>query len=700
MAIARGTRFGPYEVAALIGAGGMGEVYRAHDTSLKRDVALKVLPERLLTDSNRLALLQREAEVLASLNHANVAQIYGLERSDGRTALVMELIDGSTLAECIAQGPLPPNEAFDIALQIADALAGSTRSGGSFHRDLKPANIKLTSDRRVKVLDFGIAKTVGVHGASNGNVPATTVVGVVVGTPAYMSPEQARGQLVDRRADIWAFGCVLYELLTGQRAFEGDETSAALTERVHGGAVFGRLPAAVPSRIRTALELCLEPDPKERLADIRDVRLVLQGKLAAPATNAAGGLSTKAGRSRKNIASLAVLPLVNVSGDPDVEYLSDGIAESLIYSFSQLPKLRVAQQQKSFRYKGTDVDVQQAASELRVQAILTGKVQLRGDTLVVTMGLVDVDRDAQVWGQQYTKRMADILVLQDEIADEVLQALKLKLAGPPTRQRQTQSTEAYYEYLKGRFYRGKRTNESVRKSLELYQRAQDDPNYALAYAGIADCYVVLGFTPYGAMKPAEAFPRAKIAAQKALNFDSSMAEAYASLGACALLYEWDWAASERAFRQSLEIAPDNVGAHVWYSTLLAVVGKHEKAIAEAQRAAEIDPLSVIAAAHVSLRFYNARRYEDAIVAARKAIEMDPAYPSAHAYLAFAYEASGQPRLAIESAETVASIMRSPHWTAYLGSLYAVGAAGKMPTTSLISSLRVRLVATFLRSRFH
>ena len=218
---------------------------------------------------------------------------------------------------------------------------------------------------------------------------------------------------------------------------------------------------------------------------------------------------------------------------------------------------------------------------------------------------------------------------------------------------------------------GKRTNESVRKSLELYQRALEDPNYALAYAGIADCYVVLGFTPYGAMKPAEAFPRAKIAAQKALNFDSSMAEAYASLGACALLYEWDWAASERAFRQSLEIAPDNVGAHVWYSTLLAVVGKHEKAIAEAQRAAEIDPLSVIAAAHVSLRFYNARRYEDAIVAARKAIEMDPAYPSAHAYLAFAYEASGQPQLAIESAETVASIMRSPHWTAYLGSLYAV-----------------------------
>ena len=379
-------------------------------------------------------------------------------------------------------------------------------------------------------------------------------------------------------------------------------------------------------------------------------------------------------RTRKGIESLAVLPLVNTSGDADSEYLSEGIAESLINSFSQLPKLRVVQQQKAFRYKGADIDLQDVARALNVQAILTGKILLRGETLVVKMALVDAERDAQLWGQQYTKKVSDIFALQDEIADEALQALKLKLAGEPKKRTvgATRDTDAYHLYLKGRHYWAKRTPPNTKKALELYQQAIDrDPNYALAYAGLADCYAMLGFTPYGTMRPSEAYPRAKAAAKKALGLDASLGEAYGSQGFCAFWYDWDWAASDRAFRRCIELAPESLGARVWYPITLAILGRNQDALREGQRLIEIDPLSVNALTAFAQALYLLRRYDDATALLHKALDIDPNYPTALVFVAFVHEARNQAAEGIAFMEKAVSVHAHPFWLALTGCLYGI-----------------------------
>jgi TolB-like protein/Tfp pilus assembly protein PilF len=372
-----------------------------------------------------------------------------------------------------------------------------------------------------------------------------------------------------------------------------------------------------------------------------------------------------------------VLPLVNTSGDPDSEYLSEGIAESLIASFSQLPKLRLAQQQKSFRYRGADVDLQQAARELHVQAVLTGKVLLRGDTLIVKMGLVDVEKDAQVWAQQYTKKAADIFALQDEIADEVLQALKLKLATEPKKRtaRPTQKGEAYHQYLKGRFYWAKRTPDNTQKALEFYKDAiNQDPNYALAYAGVADCYAQLAFPPYGTMKPSEAYPRAQSAAQKALTLNPALGEAYASIAICAFFHDWDEVAADRAFRRSIELAPESLGSIVWYPAFLALAGRLDDARREGRRLVEIDPLSVNAATAFGQALYFARQYDEASTVLKRALEIDPGYPTALAFLGFIHLARKELQQAVAYAEKAASVFPHPYWLAQKGAFY--GFAGR------------------------
>ena len=594
----------------------------------------------------------------------------------------MELLEGETLKQRILRKPIEEEAILDIAIGLADAL-DAAHSAGVVHRDIKPGNIFVTSRGPVKILDFGLVK---VHsaGASQLSIPTATTSddaltnpGTVVGTIAYMSPEQARGENVDARTDLFSLGAVLYEIAAGAPAFPGN-TTAVIFEAIlnHTPAALNRVHAELVRIIFKALE----KDSSLRYQTAAEIRADLKRLQRDSNTSFASGVraTQRQPRARKGIESLAVLPLVNASDDQDSEYLSEGIAESLINSFSQLPKLRVAQQQKSFRYKGANVDVQEAARELRVQAILTGKLLVRGDTLVVKMGLVDVEKDAQVWGAQYTKKVSDIFTLQDQIASEVVHALKLKFEGEARKRaiRQTQSTAAYHLYLKGRFYWLKRTPDNVRKAIDFYQQSlNEDPNYALAYAGlVADCYVLSGFTPYATMKPSEAFPRAKAAAQRALTLDSSLGEAYASVGACALLYDWDWVGSETAFRRSLEIGRDNVGAMVWFSTLLAAVGKFEEAIHMARQATEVDPLSVVAAAHVSLRLYNARKYEEAISAGRKRLKWIRTILRPIPTLHFAYQAKGLFAEAIESAERAAEIVPRPHWIANLGWLH--GLAGR------------------------
>lgn len=673
-------RLGPYRIVSPIGAGGMGVVYRAEDTRLGRSVALKILPDDIGRDASAVERFLREARAAATLNHPHICTIYDLGNDGGRPYIAMELLDGQTLRERLVTGRLELTALLDVAVAIADAL-DAAHHAEIIHRDIKPANIFLTTRGQPKILDFGLAKmraeatpAYSAMQTVDAQPDHLTSPGTALGTVAYMSPEQARGDDVDARTDLFSLGVVLHEMATGMPAFPGN-TSAVIFE-----AILNRPPAAldrIHPELARIIGKALEKDRLLRYQNAGDIRtdlLRLKRDSESGRTPAAAHTGPRPARARKGIDSIAVLPLVNASGNEDAEYLSEGIAESLINSLSQMGSLRVAQPQKSFRYRSAEVDLQQAARELGVQRIVTGRLLLRGNTLIVKMNLVDVEKDAQIWGQQFTKEMSDIFVLQEEIAEEVLQALKLKFTSAPKKRatRQTGSSEAYHLYLKGRFYWAKRTPDNLKRALEFYQRTiEQDPTYALAYAGIADCYALLGYTPYGTMKPSDAFPRAKAAAQRALALEDSLGEAYVSMGLCAFWYDWDWAAAEGAFQRALEINRDNVDAYVWYSSLLASLGRLEEALELARRAAVVDPLSANAAGQLSIVLYWMRRHDDAISAARKALELDPTYLSAHAYLSFAHLAKGELATALELVEKAASMTTHAQWRAHVGWMCAL-----------------------------
>ena len=434
---------------------------------------------------------------------------------------------------------------------------------------------------------------------------------------------------------------------------------------------FDHIPADLARLIRKAIE-------KDRAlryqtaAEIRgDLKRLKRDSDSGRSTAAPAPLAQRQSRKSKGIESLAVLPLVNASGDPDSEYLSEGIAESLINSFAQIPKLRVVQRGRAFRYKGASIDVQEAGRELQVQAILTGRLLLRGDTLVIKMELVDVERDAQLWGQQYTKKFSDIFALQEEIADEVSETLKLRLSAEPKKRavRQTENLEAYQLYLRGRFFWARVTPENIRKAIECYQQAiAKDPDFARAYSGLADCYSMMGSSAFGTVRPAEMLPRARAAAEKAIALDSSLAEAHNSLGVCALFFDWDWTAAERAFRRSLELNPENAVARISYSQYLLIAARLDDCIREARRAAEKDPL---APNWVGTALVFSGKYDEAIIEANNAIELNPSFPPPYLALCIAYQRKGELTKAIEYAEKAASVVRLPLTLSMQGWIYAV-----------------------------
>jgi serine/threonine protein kinase/Tfp pilus assembly protein PilF len=662
-----------YRVLDKVGGGGMGVVYKAEDIRLGRLVALKFLPAELVTDADALERFEREARAASALNHPHICTIYEIGDHDGAPFIAMELLEGETLWHRLAGRPLPVRAVVEMGLQIAEALEAA-HSKGIVHRDVKPGNVFVTGRDWIKLLDFGLAKT-----APSGATPTQTTAiatnpwqltnpGIALGTVAYMSPEQARGEELDARTDIFSFGAVLYEMATGRQAFmdRAPVPSAQLT-------------SALPPALERIIAKALEKERDVRYQSVADLRADLK-RLQRDRESQSGADTpalTRSHRSRKGIASLAVLPLVNASGDSDADYLSEGIAESLINSFAELPKLRVAQRNKSFRYAGPDVEVQSVARELGVQAVLSGRIVRRGDTLVVKMELIDADKDAQVWGEQYVRYLSDIFALQDEIADQVLRALKVKLAGEPRRRvvRHTTNADAYHLYLRGRFYWARRTPDQVKKALACFEQAiAQDPDYALAYAGVADCYAMLGFYPYGVLKPRDAYPRAKAAAQKALALDDSLGEAHASVALCAFLYDWDWSTAEREFRRSIELSPSGLGARVWYPALLANIGQFEDAIREAEQAVEVDPLSVNAITTLGQTFYNARRYDEASREFAKALEMDSSFPTAIYYVGLIHVAKREFSEAIAMVHRAFSLNPHPLWLATLGQVF--GLAGR------------------------
>jgi len=682
MALSAGTRVGPYEILSALGAGGMGEVYRATDTKLKRQVAIKVLPAALTTDQDRLARFQREAELLASLNHPNIAAIYGLEDEGNVRALVLELVEGPTLADRIARAPLPVAEALPIARQIADALE-SAHEQGIIHRDLKPANIKVRADGTAKVLDFGLAKALDPTASSEADAmnsptltsPALTAQGIVLGTAAYMSPEQTRGKTVDRRADIWAFGAVLFEMLTGRRPFTGETMSDMVASVLRQDIDWGGLPAETPDAVRHLLRRCLDRDVKTRLQAIGEARVVLDEAIAGAAaerptvamqadadsslrpsppraqamrrmqwlTAAAAVLVVAAGvafilwtrgrtvsdpnaRGAPSNRSIAVLPFVNGSGNAEDEYVADGITDELIAGLGKVPRLHVAARSSVFALKGQKIEVREVARRLGVETLLEGTVRRSGKRLRVTASLVNAADGLQLWSSSFQNDGGDTFAVQDEVTRGVVAGLALQLGGVALGASQagrTSDPEAQDLYLRGLSSVNPSSETDLRRALQFFQQAlARDPGFALAYAQTAWVYAWLA-DAYVA--PNEAYPRVRAAARAALERDDLIADAHALLGYALSTYEWNPAAAEPEFRRALELDPNSTNTLLTVGFGRCQAGRSDEGLAQFDRMARLDPLSPFPLWAREMCFYVARRFDDVIAANRKTREIDPRF---------------------------------------------------------------------------
>lgn len=673
-----GRQLGTYEIISLLGAGGMGEVYRARDTKLDRQVAIKVLPPHLASQSEWMLRFEREAKAVAALSHPNILSIYALGRESGTSYAVMELLEGETLRERIKREALPWREAVRIGGAVADGLAAA-HAKGIIHRDIKPENIFLTAEGQVKILDFGLARMKPALTSQAKTVTSAEFVqtrpGTLMGTIGYMSPEQVRGEEVDAPGDIFSLGCVLMEMISGKRPFQREtaaETMAAIL-RDEPPPIEESEPD-LPEDLVRIVGRCLAKAPADRYQSARDLMLDLRSLLTQPLTT---GRSYAAPASRHlprrfrpawpvaaigivlilaalglwwwksratlpPLNSLAVMPLVNAGNEPEMAFLSEGISESIIRHLSPLrPKLRVLAHSAVIRYRDREVDPRQLGRELNVRVLLVGSVRRQGDNLLVSVELVDTADNNVLWSEQYQRRRADLQAVQEEISRRISEKLRLNLTGEEQRSlatRETANSEAYYAYLNGRYFWNQRSDEGLRKAITYYERAIAlDPGYGLAYAGMADAYALLDETG-----PAqrEARTKAETLAKKAIELDSRLAEPYATLGFLQMFQSWAWREAEEYFRRSLEADPGYATAHHWYALLLAIDGRFDQALEEIKLAREVDPRSFpINKDHGEILFY-ARRYSDAIAQLRAAIEADPAndnVPTAHYWIRNCYE---------------------------------------------------------------
>lgn len=679
MPISAGTSFGPYNIQTFIAAGGMGEVYRARDVRLLREVALKILPSSYASNDERLRRFEQEARAVSALNHPNILVVYDIGTQEGQPYLVTEILDGETLRSLIERGSLSVGNAVGYALQIAQGLAAAHEKK-IVHRDLKPANVFVTRAGVVKILDFGLAKLIDQREEPDSSALSTyapTSPGVVLGTFGYMSPEQARGQEVDYRSDIFSFGAVLYEMLAGKKAFRGGSVAEVISAILRDEPDLTEISKKLPSELMRLLLHCLEKDPSERFQSTRDLSFSLR-LIEANLYSQSGKQKVESvmpGEQEKQ-ASIAVLPFADMSPLKDQEHFCDGMAEELISALTQLPEVRVASRTSAFQFKGHQGDIRRIGERLNVSSILDGSVRKAGNRVRITAELINVSDGYHLWSEKYDRQLEDIFEIQEEIARMIVDTLKVRLVEQPIQtliQQHTSNMEAYNFYLQGRHYWIQRTLGGVQKAIEYFELAIDqDPNYALAYSGLADCNSVLGF--YAFSSPAKAYIAAKTAAQRALEIDSTLAEGHCSLGAAIAYFERDWVQAEKYLRKAVELNPRYGLGHCWYAGFLSIFGRFEDATAQIKLAQELDPISPLFSAFAGFNHFNQRQYDQAIQQCQKALEIDSNFALALWYSGVAYMKKGMHEQSIELLQHVVNVShRATYFVSYLALAY--GEAG-------------------------
>src|SRR5882724_5709728 len=752
-----------YRILSLLGAGGMGEVYLAHDTKLDRRVALKILPEEFAGDPERMRRFVQEARSASALNHPNIITIHEIGDCEGSHFIATEYVEGETLSRRLRGESMSLRSALDVAIQIASALEAA-HIAGIVHRDIKPDNVMIRPDGFVKLLDFGIAKLTEKNRKPIDEYAATAIKsgtspGMIVGTAAYMSPEQGRGKQVDHRTDIFSFGVVLYEMLTVKHPFEGENAMDVIGSILHKEPTpIRQLLPGIPQDIERLINKTLRKDREERyqtakdlLIDLKDARqeLEVQSRLERTSppnredpntqivvattadvpytTSSAEYLVNEIQKRKRGIAiglivlflaligvgywlfgnraaaakqieSIAVMPFVNESGNADVEYLSDGMTETLISSLSQLPNLSVKARSTVFRYKGKTTEARTIGKELNVQAILNGRVVQRGDQLTLSLELDDAITENVIWSQQYNRKQTDLVTLQSEIAHDVSNKLKTKLSGADAAKVEktyTTNAEAYQLYLKGKFFWNKRTGESLQQAAELYrQAAEKDPNYALAYSGLAETFVL--FSSYDVAPANDSMPQAKAAALRALEIDDSLAEAHTALAFYLSNYEWDRDGAEKEYRRAIELKPNYATAHHWLGADLSNVKRFDEGLVELRRAEELDPLSPIIGTNLGDRLFYDSRYDEAIAQYRRTLVRDPEFGYAHQALGWAYGSKGMYPEAIAETRTAIELRNGSSAKGYWG-LWLAKSGKRDEAVKLLSELKQKATLGYVQS---
>ena len=667
-----------YRIISKIGAGGMGEVYLAQDTKLDRKVALKILPPDVAADRSRMNRFVQEAKSASALNHPNIITIYAIDETDLGHFIATEFIDGETVRECLLKAPLTLSQALDVARQVASALS-TAHKAGIIHRDVKPENVMVRADGLVKVLDFGLAKLTAT-GASDPDAVtriSDTQPGMIMGTVAYMSPEQARGKVLDARTDVWSLGVLLYEMLSGRTPFRGETTSDTLANILHREPESLKV-GALPGDLATILYRMLAKKLEARYQTIADVvselkslqrRIEFDSELQQTIFRSAEAHTEVV----KSSPSIAVLPFLNLSPDPDNDYFCEGIAEELLNALARIDDLKVAARTSAFLFKGKTANVSEIGERLGVNTVLEGSVRKAGNRLRITVQLVNTADGFHLWSERYDREMQDIFELQDEITLSVIDSLKVQLLGnerDAILKRYTDNTKAYELFLKGRYHYFKYTADGWKRAIEFFEKATEiDPSYAPAYAAMASSWGSLLF--FGLVPSEAAIPPMRKTMAEALSFDEGLAEVHVSLAIVTLFYDWEWRKAEEEFRRALELNGSNAEALSFYSMFLALEGRIDEAIIQSKLSLAIDPLSPFINMNAGWTYFTAGLLDEALDQVSKMIEIESDFYGAYWLRGAIYLAAGSYEQAVDELKRAVSFGGHQVVVADLGSAYAL-----------------------------